>query len=119
MTVGEIVAVVVGTVAALWIVTSAFRTVVLPRPERVWLTSAAFANAIQHFENELAQFELRIPASTPIQFPELAVGGGDQDGTTDDPHVAAQMPREGTIPAAPRASERHRPGGQVGRLSPA
>ncbi len=28
--------------AALWVVTSAFRTVVLPRPERVWLTSAAF-----------------------------------------------------------------------------
>ena len=42
MTFVGFIVVVVGAVAAVWIVTSAVRTVVFPRPERVWLTSTAF-----------------------------------------------------------------------------
>ena len=37
-----IVAVIVGVVGAAWVLESAIRTVVIPRPERVWLTTAAF-----------------------------------------------------------------------------
>ena len=42
MTFGEVVAIVVGTVGVVWLVTSAIRTVVMPRPERVWLTRTSF-----------------------------------------------------------------------------
>jgi len=40
---GRIVSVVVGIVGAIWFLSSAARTTVFPRPERVWLTSASFA----------------------------------------------------------------------------
>jgi hypothetical protein len=42
MTLARVVAVVAGIVGAAWFVTSAVRTVVLPRPERVWLTMTSF-----------------------------------------------------------------------------
>jgi hypothetical protein len=42
MTFGEVVAIVVGTVGVVWLVTSAIRTVVVPRPERVWITTTSF-----------------------------------------------------------------------------
>jgi hypothetical protein len=42
MTLARVVAVVAGIVGAAWFVTSAVRTVVMPRPERVWLTMTSF-----------------------------------------------------------------------------
>ena len=42
MTLAQVVAVVAGVVGAAWFVTSAVRTVVMPRPERVWLTMTSF-----------------------------------------------------------------------------
>ena len=38
----EVVAVLAGSMAAIWLITSAVRTVVMPRPERVWLTWVSF-----------------------------------------------------------------------------
>lgn len=43
--IGEIVRVLAGVVGIIWILSSVVRTVVLPRPERVWLTAAAFEGA--------------------------------------------------------------------------
>lgn len=42
MSASELLAVVAGVVAASWILISVIRTVVLPRPERVWLTMLSF-----------------------------------------------------------------------------
>lgn len=42
---GHVIAVVLGAVGVAWILTSVIRTVVIPRPERVWLTMRAFAAA--------------------------------------------------------------------------
>jgi len=41
----DAVAIVVGVVAAAWFLASAVRTMVIPRPERVWLTALAFSTA--------------------------------------------------------------------------
>lgn len=40
--VARILSVAIGIIAALWILSSAARTTVLPRPERVWLTTTSF-----------------------------------------------------------------------------
>lgn len=38
-------AVVLGSLGIVWVLISVLRTVVIPRPERVWLTAAAFEGA--------------------------------------------------------------------------
>ena len=43
--IGSIVAVAAGVIGVAWILISVVRTVVIPRPERVWLTAAAFEGA--------------------------------------------------------------------------
>lgn len=42
VTIVDVVAVLVGSMVAIWLVSSAVRTVVMPRPERVWLTRVSF-----------------------------------------------------------------------------
>lgn len=41
----DALAIAVGALAAVWLLASAVRTMVIPRPERVWLTSVAFSTA--------------------------------------------------------------------------
>ena len=43
--IGSIVSVAAGVIGVAWILISVVRTVVIPRPERVWLTAAAFEGA--------------------------------------------------------------------------
>lgn len=43
--VGRVGAGTIGTLTAIWILISAIRTMVIPRPERVWITSTAFVAA--------------------------------------------------------------------------
>ena len=51
MTLGEAVAFVVGCVGVVWLVTAAIRTVVMPRPERVWITTTSFEVARRLFSS--------------------------------------------------------------------
>ena len=60
--VGELAAIVVGLLVATWIMTSIIRTVVLPGPQRVWLTMLSFEVA-RRASNWLAK---RIRLSTAI-----------------------------------------------------
>ena len=41
----QILAIVVGIISLAWVLASAMRTVVIPRPERVWLTRITFEAA--------------------------------------------------------------------------
>ena len=45
MVIADIASIAAGALLALWLLASAVRTVVMPRPERVWLTMAAFDGA--------------------------------------------------------------------------
>jgi hypothetical protein len=49
LTFADAAAVLVGTVIAVWLVISAIRTVVMPRPERVWITVTSFEVARRVF----------------------------------------------------------------------
>jgi hypothetical protein len=66
------------------------------RPVRLPPTPDDFVRGIAHFMDEFKGHGLRVPATTPLHFSEVGIGGGAVDNAPPDPAKAVQTPWTGT-----------------------